>query len=115
MKRIILIFAFLCFGLSFAQYVEAPQYEFSSTSSYKYTEYRKQYTVPVSELQQPFYNPKQQNSVPIRKAPGYQPGDPGEFDTPIGDPNIYMILIMLFSYFIYNYVKKRRQQFLLYT
>lgn len=35
--------------------------------------------------------------------------------TPIGDPDFYLITALLFSYFIYNYMKKRRQQFLLYT
>ncbi len=35
--------------------------------------------------------------------------------TPIGDPDFYLITALLFSYFIYIYMKKRRQQFLLYT
>lgn len=34
---------------------------------------------------------------------------------PIGDPDFYIITALLFSYFIYIYMKKRRQQFLLYT
>ena len=34
---------------------------------------------------------------------------------PIGDPDFYLITALLFSYFIYIYMKKRRQQFLLYT
>lgn len=38
-----------------------------------------------------------------------------ENPTPIGDPDFYIITALLFSYFIYNYMKKRRQQFLLYT
>lgn len=111
MKRLLIIFTFLCFGFAFAQFAEAPQYQFNSTSSYKYTEIDRHYTVPVSEVQQPFsYSP--QRSV-IRREPGYHPSDPGmEHDTPVGDPDIFIILILLFSYF---YMKKRRQQFLLYT
>ena len=38
-----------------------------------------------------------------------------ENPTPIGDPDFYLITALLFSYFIYIYMKKRRQQFLLYT
>ena len=34
---------------------------------------------------------------------------------PMGDPDFYLITALLFSYFIYIYMKKRRQQFLLYT
>lgn len=43
----------------------------------------------------------------------HDPNNP--WATPIGDPDFYLITALLFSYFIYNYMKKRRQQFLLYT
>ena len=110
MKRLLFIFTFLCFGFAFAQFAEAPQYQFNSTSSYKYTEIDRQYTVPVSEVQQPFsYSP--QRSV-IRREPVRPPADPGWENVPIGDPDFYLITALLFSYF---YMKKRRQHFLLYT
>ena len=114
MKRLLFIFTFLCFGFAFAQFAEAPQYQFNSTSSYKYTEIDRHYTVPVSEVQQPFNVPSPQYT-PIRKNPGYDPADPNWHETPVGDPDIWIVLTLLFSYFIYHYMKKRKQQFLLYT
>lgn len=118
MKRLLVLFIFLSFGLAYGQFAETPQYDFNSTSSHQYIQpyiqRTNQYTIPVSEIQEPFYNPNAQHSS-IRRAPGYNPADPGWETVPIGDPDICIILILLFSYFIYNYMKKRRQQFLLYT
>jgi hypothetical protein len=115
MKRLLVLFIFLSFGLVYGQFAETPQYEFNSTSSHQYiqpyTQHTNQYTIPVAEIQEPFYNPNAQHA-PIRRAPVNPPADPGWEDVPVGDPDIFIILILLFSYF---YVKKRRQQFLLYT
>lgn len=64
-------------------------------------------------------NPANQNNTSLQDLwvhdhPGQTP--PWEpYMTPIGDPDFYIITALLFSYFIYIYMKKRRQQFLLYT
>ena len=109
MKRTILTIMLLYFGIVFAQFAESPQYEFNSTSSIKYTEYKHQYTIPVSEIQQPFYTPNQQQPRGIRKAPGYDPANPGWETVPVGNPDAYVILVLMLSYFIFNYAKQRRE------
>ena len=106
MKKILIIFVFLCFGLAFAQIAEDPQFEFSSTSSYKYTEqinYQQQHTIPISELQEPFYNSNTQNRN-VRKAPGYPPSDPGWEDVPL-DESVLPLLIMSVTYCLYKLFK----------
>ena len=98
MKRLLFILPFLSLGLAFGQLAEEPHYEFKSTSTYQCTEYRQQHTLPMSELQQPFYNPCQpQNSV--RKSPSSPLNDPGWEDTPVGDA-IIPFTILVFVYFM---------------
>lgn len=113
MKRLLFIFTFLCFGFAFAQFAEAPQYQFNSTSSYKYTEVDRHYTVPVSEVQQPFVN-----SSPYRprKTESYGPpwpSDPNWHETPVGDPDIFIIIFLLILYLVCQYLKNRKSQMLL--
>lgn len=105
MKRLMIIFAFLCFGIAFGQFAEAPQYEFNSTSTYRYTNTQRHYTVPVSELQQPFYSPNDQYRV-VHRSPGYPPADPDMHDTPIGDPPIIAMMVLVLVYIGYDVLVK---------
>lgn len=105
MRRIFLIFVtFLFYITSFAQFVQEPCYEFSSTSSHKYIEYKHQYTIPVSEIQQPFYSP-QQTVMYMNEGPGYNPADPGWENVPIGDPP-YILILLTFIYYVYKKKQK---------
>ena len=105
MKKLALILTLLCFGLAFGQLAEAPQYEFSSTSSHKYTEYQPQHTIPVSEIQQPFYKPNNQY-VGVRKSPDYPPADPDWHESPVGDPPLMLFTILLLGYACYDILVK---------
>ena len=107
MKRLLMIFIFLPIGFGYTQFTSTPQYEFKSTSSYQITEHRHQYTIPVSEIQQPFSNQLPQNNV-IRRSPGYPPADPNwQNETPIGDGIIPLLIISL-SYCLYIKLYKKR-------
>ena len=95
MKRLLLIFIFLSLGFEYAQFANTPQYEFKSTSSYQITDHTHQYTIPVSEIQQPFSSQSPQNNV-IRRSPDYPPADPRwENETPVGDAMIPLLIISL--------------------
>lgn len=115
MKRLLVLFIFLSFGLVYGQFAETPQYEFNSTSSHQYmqpyTQHTNQYTIPVSEIQEPFYNPNAQHT-PIRRAPVYPPADPGWENVPIGDPPFVLILITATVYIFIHRKRKTVADFL---
>ena len=104
MKRLLVLFIFLSLGLVYGQFTETPQYEFNSTSSHQYIQHTNQYTIPVSEIQEPFYNPNTQHA-PIRRAPVNPPADPGWEDVPIGDPP-YILILLIFVYYVYRRKQK---------
>lgn len=109
MKKLIFIFVLLCSGIMFGQFAEAPQYQFGSTSSYQYIEVNRQYTIPISEVQQPFcnyssYTPNDQY-VGVRRAPDYPPADPG---MPIGDALIPLIVFSIIYVMIKIKTKKNK-------
>ena len=107
MKKLLITFIFLCFGLfTFAQFAEAPQYNFSSTSTHEYIECQQHYTIPLAEIQKPFYNPNTQNKN-IRKAPGFPPADPGWEETPIGE-SILPLLVISLSYCLSKLFKQHK-------
>lgn len=103
----------------FAQQIQVPQYEFRSTSSYQYTTIQHQYTVPVAATNiDPYNNPSKQNIGPRREnvSPGEWPSNPNDpfmGETPIGDPDIFIITFLLICYFGCHYLKIRKSQMLL--
>ena len=107
MKKIITVFCLMICITTFAQ----TEYQFKSTSQYfKNNEYS------ISFAAQNLDGPTQQYSRARRALdnddddpslnPGYEPTDPG---TPIGDPDIVFVLIILLSYFCT--IRKKRAIF----
>ena len=107
MKRLLVLFIFLSLGLTYGQFAETPKYEFNSTSSHQYvqpyTQRTNQYTIPMAEIQEPFYNPNAQ-LAPIRRTslgPGYNPADPGWENVPVGDPPVVLIFLFTILYVLH--------------
>lgn len=97
--------------------ISSYQYEFKSTSSYApMVQYHTVKPLDRSGFVSGGYTTYGGAYKP-RKSCGLDVDDdeqiPGELSTPVGDPDIYIIIFLLVSYLVCQYLKNRKSQMLL--